>query len=67
MAHLVVTAAGDAKARVKDDQDRVLDALAVAEEDGCKSKAEIARLAVERTYLLLELEASKDEESSLHS
>ena len=30
-------------------------------------KAEVARLAVERTSLLLELEASKDEVSSLHS
>ena len=30
-------------------------------------KVEVAHLAVERTSLLLELEASKDEMSSLHS
>ena len=37
------------------------------EKDGCRLEAEVARLAVERTSLLLELEASKDEVSSLHS
>ena len=37
------------------------------EEDGCRSEAEIARLMVEQTSLLLELEASKDEVSSLYS
>ena len=46
---------------------RVLDALAAAEEDGRESEAEIARLAIEKMSLLLELEASKNEVSSLHS
>ena len=63
----MVTAAGDAKARVEDDLVRALDALATTEEDRHRSKAEIARLAVERTSLFLELEASKDKVSSLHS
>ena len=67
MAHLDVTTTGDAKVRVEDDLDRVLDALAVAVEDGRRSKDEIASLAVEQTLLLLELEASKDKVSSLHS
>ena len=67
VARLAVTTVGDAKARVKDDLARVLDALATTEEDGRKSEAEIACLAIERTSLLLDLEASKDEVSSLHS
>ena len=50
-----------------DDLTRAQDALAVAEEEGCKSEAEIARLVLERTSLLLKLEASKDEVSSLNS
>ena len=37
------------------------------EEDGHRLEAEITHLTVERTSLLLELEASKDEVSSLHS
>ena len=53
MALLAVIAVGDAKARVEDDQARVLDALAADEGDRCKSEAEIAHLAVERTSLLL--------------
>ena len=67
VARMVVTVVGDAKARVEDDLARVLDALAVVEEDGRRSEAEIACLAIERTSLLLELEESKDEVSSLHS
>ena len=67
VACLAVTAAGDAKARVEDDLAQVLDALAATEEDGRRSKVEIAHLEVERTSLLLKLEASKDEVSSLHS
>ena len=38
---------------------RVLDALAAAEEDRRESEVEIARLAIEKMSLLLELEASK--------
>ena len=67
VARLVATTSGDAKARVEDDLTEVLDALATAKEDGHKSEAEIARLAVERTSLLLELKASKYQVSSLHS
>ena len=62
MACLAVTVA-----RVEDDLATVLDALAAVEEDGLKLEAEIAHLAVERTTLLLELEASKDKVSSLNS
>ena len=39
----------------------------VAEEDGSGLEAEIAHLKVERTSLLLDLEASMDEVSTLHS
>ena len=60
MARLAATTSGDAKARVEDDLARVLDALAIVEEDGRKSEVEISRLAVEQASLLLELEASKD-------
>ena len=67
MPRLAATAASDAKVRVEDELARVLDALATTEEDGCKSVAEIARLEVERTLFLLDLEASKDEVSYLHS
>ena len=67
MARLVITAAGDAKARVEDDLARVLNTLEAAKEDEHKSEAKITHLAVERTSLLLELETSKDKVSSLHS
>ena len=67
MARLTVVAVGDAKARAEDDLTRALDALAVVEEDRCMLEAEVARLAVERMSLLLELEASKDKVYSLHS
>ena len=46
---------------------RARDALAATEEDRRRLEAEVARLAIKRTWLLLELEASKDEVSSLHS
>ena len=64
---LATTASGDAKERVEDELARVLDALAAIEEDGRQSEVEIARLVAERTSLLLELETSKYEVSSLHS
>ena len=41
--------------------------MATVEEGGHKSKAKIASLEVERTSLLLELEVSKGEVSSLHA
>ena len=46
---------------------RVQEALAVAKEGKCKEEVETACLEVERTSLLLELGATKDEVSSLHS
>ena len=67
MAQLVVTVAGEAKARVEDDLVRALKALATTEEDRHRSETEIACLVVKRTSLLLKLEASKDKVSSLHS
>ena len=67
VARLTAVAVGDAKARIEDDLIRALDALAAAEEDVRRLEAEVARLTVEQTLLLLELEASKDEVSSLHS
>ena len=66
VARLTAVVAGDAKARAEDNLTRARDALAVVEEDGRGLEAEVARLEVERTSLLLELEASKDEVSSLH-
>ena len=41
--------------------------MAATKEDGHRLEVEVSRLVVERTSLLLELEASKDEVSSLHS
>ena len=46
MARLTTVAAGDAKARAKDDLTRTRDALAAAEEDGHRLEAEVSRLAV---------------------
>ena len=43
----MATSAGDAKARVEVDLTKALNSLVVAEEGGCRSKAEIARLEVE--------------------
>ena len=58
---------GDAKAMAEDKLARVQDALAVAGEARRKAKDEDALLKVERTSLLLEIGAAKDEVSSLHS
>ena len=55
------------KARTKDDLARVQDALVVAEEARRKTEAEVAYLKVERTLLMLEIGATKDEVSSLQS
>ena len=67
MACLAAVAAGEAKARVEDDLTRVRNSLAAAKEDECGLEAEVARLTIERTSLLLDLEASRDEVSALHS
>ena len=71
---MVAATAGDAKARVEVDLTKALNSLAAAEEGERRLKAEIARLEaefapveVERASLLLELEASKREVSSLHA
>ena len=66
-ARLVAVAAGQAKAKTKDDLTGVRDALVARKEDGCGLEAEIVRLTVERMSLLLELEASRDEVSAFHS
>ena len=67
VARLASIATCEVKARAKDDLTRVRDALAATEEDGRGLEAEFARLTVERTSLLLELDASRDEVSALHS
>ena len=67
MASLAIAEASDAKERVKDDLTTTLYALVTTKEDGRKLEAEVTRLTIERTSLLLELEAFKDEVSSLHS
>ena len=66
-AWLVVVAKGDAKARVEDNLARVQDALVIAEDARHKAEAEVAHLEVEWTSLMLEIGATKDEVSSLHS
>ena len=67
MARLVTSGVSDTRARAEEDLTRVQEALVAAEEGKCKEAAETARLEVERTSLLLELGATKDEVSSLHS
>ena len=67
IARLAAVARGDARAWAKDDIARVRDTLEVAEEAKRKAKAETTRLEVERTSLLLELGAEKDEVSSFQS
>ena len=74
VAQLATVTEGDTKAKAEGDLTRVQDALAVAEEakevvkeDKRKTKAEAIHLEVERTSLLLEIGATKDEVSSLHS
>ena len=60
-------ATGDARARAKEDLARVQEALAAAKEGRHKAEVKTALLEVERTSLLLELGATKDEVTSLHS
>ena len=64
---MVAVVAGYAKARAEDDMTRARDALAAIEEDRPRLEVEVTCLVAERTSLLLELEASKDEVSSFHS
>ena len=72
-AQMVAAAVGDAKARVEVDLTKALNSLAATEEGNSRSKAEITRLETEfahveakRESLLLELEVSNCEVSSLH-
>ena len=67
VACLAAIAAGEAKARAGDGLAMMRDALAAAEEDRRGLEAEVARLTVERTLLLLKLETSRDEVLTLHS
>ena len=69
MARLVTSGVSDTRAGANEDLARVQEALVAAEEGKCKAEVEVetARLEVERTSLLLELGATKDEVSSLHS
>ena len=67
VAHLVASAAGNARARAEEDFVRIQEALVATKEDRSKAEAEIACLEVERTSFMLELGATKDEVSSLHS
>ena len=55
MARLAAMATGEAKVRAEDDLTRLRDALAATEEDGRGQEAEVVRLTLERTSLLLEL------------
>ena len=67
MARLAIIATGEAKAREGDDLAKMRDALAATKEDRQGLEDEVARLTVERMLLLLELETSRDEMSTLHS
>ena len=67
LARLAAITMGDTMALAKDKLAKVQDALAVAEEARRKAEAKATHLEVERTSLLLEIGASKDEVSSLHS
>ena len=59
--------ASEGKARAKDELIRVRDALVVTDVDRRGLEVEVSCLSVEQTSLLLELEASRDEVSTLHS
>ena len=59
--------ASDKRAWAEDELARVQDALAVVEEARPKAESKVACLEVERTSLLLEVGATKDEVSSLQS
>ena len=67
VTRFTATATGDSKVKPEDDPARVQDALVVAEEARRKAETKDTRLEVERTSLLLEILAAKDEVSSLHS
>ena len=58
---LAAVVAGDLKARAEEELARVRDSLEAAEDARRKDEVEAARLEVERTSLLLDIEAAKDE------
>ena len=58
---------GDAKAPAEDELARVQDALAIAEKASRKAEAEVTSIEVERTSLLLQVGATKEEVSFLQS
>ena len=67
VACLASRAAGDTKVRAEEDLARVQEALTAMEEGRRNAKAETTCLEVERTSLLLELKATKDEVFFIHS
>ena len=66
-SRLASVTVGDAKVRAEDNLVRVKDSLVIAKEAKRKAEAGVARLEVERTLLMLEVGATKDKVSSLHS
>ena len=64
---MAVVTTGNAKARAEDNLVRVQDALVITKEARLKAGAEVARLEVEWTSLMLEIRVTKDEMSYLHS
>ena len=64
---MAVVTADNAKARAEDNLVRVQDALVITKEARLKVGAEVARLKVEQTSLMLEIRVTKDEMSYLHS
>ena len=67
VAQLAIVAISEVKARAEDDLAQTQGALAAVEEAKRKDEAESSLLEVERTSLLLEIGATKDEVCSLQS
>ena len=64
---MVVVAESDAKARAEEELARVRVAIEAVEEVRRMVKVEVARPEVERTSLMLDIAAAKDEVSSFQS
>ena len=60
VTRLAAVLAGDAKAQTEEEMVRVRDALGSADEARHKAEAEDARIEVERTSLMLDIEVTKD-------
>ena len=67
MARFAASTIDDARVRTEEDLARVQEALSTSEEGRHKAEAETVGLEVKQTFFLLELGATKDEVSSLHS